>query len=161
MYTKSDLLNYDVQGNSLGPTTIKEVDLGLKLGIMGLSPHLYSEDIDSEDDTNDIDNFKQVNMYPEGLKNSNPDLYNTIFNLGVLDTRNKVDTWLNSGISNKWQLREGILSGLDYTDFKAQEMKDFLEGKKTSVGNSSKNDHYAKLEFSEFLKEADSIRSKR
>ncbi|MEA1784727.1 hypothetical protein U1E44_01365 [Arenibacter sp. GZD96] len=105
-------------------------------------------------------------MSPEILKIHNSELYNEVFNLGVEQERIRINSWINSPITNKWELRDGIMSGLSYTDAAEREVKNFygnvderLDSKLPGISNSEnpeqKEDYYTMLEAQEFYSEID------
>lgn len=105
------------------------------------------------------------------LEQNQQALYNAIYNLGVTAERKRVNSWLESGLQNKWQIRDGIKSGKSFKNFHQSEINNFygvvderLDSKSNFANGQQKNeinnkepDHYQKLEAKDFYAEVDSM----
>ncbi|WP_396633601.1 hypothetical protein [Maribacter sp. R86514] len=109
------------------------------------------------------------------LKLNDQALYNEIFNLGVTSgitaERKRVNSWLESGIKNKWQIRDGIKSGKSFADFHQSEINNFYgvvdekidskfnftNGQQKNIVENKEPDHYQRLEAKDFYDEVDSL----
>lgn len=117
---------------------------------------------------------KNKNMTSQQLKQDQPDLYNSVFQMGVAKERKRVNSWINSGVTNKWELRDGILSGLSYQQSSQEEVNNFynevqekLDGNFSNKISNSRNqqveqkeDYYSKLEAQDFYDEVDQMLKK-
>lgn len=105
------------------------------------------------------------------LQHNQQVLYNAIFNLGVITEKKRVNSWLESGLQNKWQIRDGIKSDKSYTESLKSEINNFysmvdekLDANSSFTSGQQKNtvenkepDHYQKLEANDFYIEVDNM----
>tara|TARA_R110000868_G_scaffold16672_7_gene74138 strand:- start:1516 stop:1857 length:342 start_codon:yes stop_codon:yes gene_type:complete len=98
-------------------------------------------------------------------------LYNAIYNLGVTAERKRVNSWLESGLKNKWQVRDGIKSGKSFTESHHEEINNFYSMvdekldtnssftsvQQKNIVENKESDHYQKLEAKDFYDEVDSL----
>ena len=110
-------------------------------------------------------------MTTTDIQHNQQALYNAIFNLGITAERKRVESWLESGLKNKWQIRDGIKSGKSFTESQQSEINNFygvvderLDSKTNFANGQQKNeintkepDHYQKLEAKDFYAEVDSM----
>ncbi|MBC6999683.1 hypothetical protein [Cytophaga sp. FL35] len=114
-------------------------------------------------------NTNNMTLTPERLKAENPSLYQSVFNQGVNQERQRVQNWLKTGIENKWELRDALKSDKTVDDSSQSEIENFygaidnrLQGKKPQstlaqyeVERQGAPDQYQEMEANDFYSEID------
>tara|TARA_R110002074_G_scaffold57077_7_gene140497 strand:+ start:9997 stop:10341 length:345 start_codon:yes stop_codon:yes gene_type:complete len=111
-------------------------------------------------------------MTTEQIQKNQQELYNSIFNLGVETEKKRVNSWLESDLQNKWQIRDGIKSGNSFTETNQSDISNFYgnvdemlnsksninsENNRTNIVENKEPDYYQKLEAQDFYDEVDSM----